>query len=365
MQRGKTIQQLSSTLLALRNDARDFVVPASKMTVGYAENGDRRQPVMTWTNGGTDGHKAVLNTWSHGQLASYADVPKAYNDRLFNENPILWAQNLNHGLAISGPDRRMVRTVDGSVRAFLSPKYRRLDSADLAEAILPDLLQAEMEVVSSDVTDRRVYLRAVNPRMLADVKVGDTVQSGIMISNSDVGAGALRVEPFIVRLVCMNGMVREHAFKKAHLGRSLAVSDDSIELLSDATLRLGEKAFWAEVKDVVKACLDPALFAREVDKLKAAADRKITNFNLQEVVEMTCRAVGLNTQKATQVSILDFLAAGNDGAGLTAWGLSQAFTAAAVLPEVDFDHAVELERAGGAIIDLSPGQWTSIAEKRR
>jgi len=35
------------------------------------------------------------------------------------------------------PDRRMVRIMDGNVRAFLSDRYRRLDHLELCTAVLP------------------------------------------------------------------------------------------------------------------------------------------------------------------------------------------------------------------------------------
>ena len=46
------------------------------------------------------------------------------------------------------------------------------------------------------------------------VKVGDAVQAGIAISNSEVGQGSLRVEALDYRLVRTNGMIRETAVRK-------------------------------------------------------------------------------------------------------------------------------------------------------
>ena len=40
-----------------------------------------------------------------------------------------------------------------------------------------------------------------------DVVPGDTVQGGVIISNSEVGLGAVSVQPLLYRLVCTNGMV--------------------------------------------------------------------------------------------------------------------------------------------------------------
>lgn len=360
MKTGKSLIELATTLTHIRDTARDFVVPAASMVAEPDAKDVRLSFALK-----EESVRVGLNSWSHGQLASYSDIPRQYYDRLRSENAALAAQNINHGLAKQNGDKRMLRTVDGNMRAIVSPKYRRLDGADLLDSTLPALIDAGMEVVSSDLTDRRLYLRATTPKLMGEVAKGDVVQAGIMISNSDVGAGSLRVEPFIVRLVCLNGMVMEHALKKAHLGRSLAVGDDTIELLTESTIRLGEKAFWAEVQDVVKACLSPEMFNRSLDRMKESLGVKITNYDLKEVVELTCRRIGLaGASEATKTSIMDALASGNQGAGLTKWGLANAFTAAAAAEHLDFDTSVELERAGCQVLDLKPADWKVVAERR-
>lgn len=367
MKEGKSLQVLSAQLSQIRATARDFVVPATQLTATSRDAAGLGSDGIALNFRSADGEMFVdLNNWSHGQLAGYSDIPKAYYDRILRESPELLSENINHGLRNQNGDRRMLRLVDGNLRALVSPKYRRLDGADLLDAVLPAMLESGMNVVSSDLTERRLYLRATTERLKVDVKVGDTVQAGIMISNSDVGAGALRVEPFIMRLSCLNGMVMQHALKRAHLGKSLAMGDDVQELLSEGTIRLGEAAFWAEVKDVVKACLSPEIFNREVEKMVAATTEQITNFNLNEVVEIAVRKIGLHhTTEQTKKSIVDALATGNQGAGLTKWGLANSFTAAAAADHLDFDTSIDLERAGAQILELSKSDWSVVAEKKR
>lgn len=370
MQSGKSIQDLANALAHARAAAKDYGVPASSL---------RAIPVTTDANGApvavgrvdlafTAAETTVTlepTPWASGQLANYADVPKAYFDRIVRENPRLAADSVNHGLDRMNGDQRMIRALDSKARAILSPSYRRLDSANLVDATLPALIEAGMELVSSDLTERRLYLRATTPKLQGEIARGDVVQAGIMISNSDVGAGSLRVETFLVRLLCTNGMVRDSAIKKAHLGGRLFGGDDvAQELLTAETVRLGEAAFFAEVRDVVAGLLRPERFEQELQKMRDAAERKITNFDLQAVVDMTIKKVGLQTTQAVTKSIVELLAAGNQGAGLTAYGLANSFTAAASNPEVDFDHGVELERAGGKILDLNAGDWRVIAEKK-
>ena len=65
-----------------------------------------------------------------------------------------------------------------------------------------------------------MYIKAVNPRLQAEVSPGDIVQAGVIISNSEVGLGSVSIQPLIYRLVCSNGMVvNEAAARRNHVGR--------------------------------------------------------------------------------------------------------------------------------------------------
>ena len=77
------------------------------------------------------------------QLADKLKIPFAYFERMRTEQPQLLDRNVNTWLQSDG-DRRMIRTLDGQVRAVLSDRYRRLDNFDLAENVLPILQRLEV-----------------------------------------------------------------------------------------------------------------------------------------------------------------------------------------------------------------------------
>lgn len=354
--KGRSLSDLAKELERIQASAKDYVVPVQKMEM----NPDGQ---IEFTNGSD--HAFKLNSWSAGQVASYTDIPKSYFDRLRGERPDLLSLNVNHGLekisreTAAKPESRMIRTLDGQVRAFLSSRYRRLDGYDLLNETLPIMLDHGFRPLESELTEKRVYVKAVTDRIQADVKPGDTVQFGLLISSSDVGAGSLRVEPFLNRLVCANGMVAAHTIRKFHIGKDQA-SREIEELLSDETKEMEDAAFWAMCRDVVKNSMRPDIFKEQVDRLRVAAGEEIKNFDLPRVVELTMKAVKVDGEK-THNNILAALASGNQGAGLTRWGLINAFTAAAKDPGLDYDSTVELERAGGAILNLEGSQWKAIS----
>lgn len=354
MKTGKSIVELAQELQRIQESKRDFIVPTTKLSMNDQGN-------LEFTNGVK--HEVSINNWSGGQLASYVDIPKQYFDRIKSQNPALLAQNVNHGLQVaaksSDREARLVRTIDGKARGILSSKYRVLDAHDLLEATLPVLLENRFEVMSSEITDQRLYLKTVTKRIEGEVAVNDVVQYGVMLSTSDVGAGSLRVEPFFYRLACLNGMVMETKFRKAHLGSS-NFDQHVQELLTDSTKKLNDAAFFATVRDYITATMKPENFERELNKMREAANQKITNFDLEKVVELTMNEVGIRGE-GVKKGILAALASGNEGAGLTKWGLVNSFTRAAHSDDIDYDTATDLERAGGAVLELSPSQWKKVA----
>lgn len=364
MKQGKTLVELAQELTRIKNEAKDFVAPVEKVEMVVASEAltERPQPaepnLMVRTESGAQFFRP--SDWAHSQIAQYADIPQQYYRRIQSENPQLLAKAVNHGLSRAPKtDARMLRTVGGNLRAFLSSRYRRLDSHDLLDTVLPTLIDHGFEIISSELTERRLYVKAVTPRVQADVKPGDTLQAGIIISSSDVGAGSVRVEPLLYRLVCTNGLITNAAIRKFHIGRDQSEGHVR-ELLTDETLRITDEAFWAQVRDVVVGSLREDVFQKQVDLLRVAANEPIKNFDIPRVVELSMKAIGITGEKTKQ-SIIAQLANGADGAGLNKWGLINAVTASAREDHVSYDEAVDIERAASKILELPKSQWSQIA----
>ncbi len=365
--------ELAAMIEDVKDNSKDYIVPTERLEMKIERQvvpvpdgeGYLPKPVLSFKNG--EEKSFELNSWSGSQLATYSNIPKAYYDRIESENAGLLALNVNHGLRVQAadssrngkPESRMLRTHKGIVRGFVSSSYRRLDCYDLLMTALPVVQENGFALISSELTDRRMYLQLTTPRIQSVVKVGDVVQYGLTISSSDVGSGSVRVEPLIYRLRCTNGMILPSAIKKMHIGRDLA-GDDIQELLSEETLNLTDQAFWNQVRDVIVATMNQKYFDAQVEKLRIAAGEKIENYNIPEVVELASKAVGV-TSKSLKDIVGAYLANGADEAGLTKWGLANAFTFAANDESVSYDDSVELMRTGSKIIDLDKSQWRRIA----
>ena len=294
----------------------------------------------------------------HRQVGSTLGIPAKYYDLMRQQKPELLAENVNSWFA----DREqsyMIRSMDyGSgrvARALLSDRYRRIDNLEVAAAVLPLFAgKEEMEVVSTEVSPNRLYLKIVNKRLEMEVVPGDYVQAGVVISNSEVGLGAVSVQPLVYRLVCTNGMVvNDFGERRAHVGRAVKALEDSFQLYSDETMEAEDKAFMLKLRDTTLAALEEARFAQIVGRLQESTQARITG-RVQDVIELTGKAYDLNQPE--QDSILNYLIQGGD---LSLYGLSNAITRAS--QDVDsYDRATTLEGIGWQVATMPETQWKEI-----
>ncbi len=175
-------------------------------------------------------------------------------------------------------------------RALLSDRYRRIDNMEIATDVLPLFAgQADMTVASSAVTSTRLYLKIVNTRLEQEVKPGDVVQAGVVISNSEVGLGAVSVQPLIYRLVCSNGLiVSDFGERRTHIGRAVEAADEKYNIYSDETREAEDKVLLLKLRDATRAALEEARFAQIVNKLRDSTEAKITG-HVPDIVEHRCQ----------------------------------------------------------------------------
>lgn len=349
MKSGKTLVELAQELERQKTEKRDFVAPTQQLEIVSAP--ENRTDYGLRVNG--HGTFPLMQT-AHEQIAARVGIPQKYYDRMRSNAPALLGQNVNHWFQAQ-PEKRMIRTLDGNARAFLSDRYRPLDNFDLADTVLPSITRAGCRVESAELTERRLYIKAVTERITLEVKKGDVVQAGIVISNSEIGAGSVKVEPMVFRLVCLNGMIaNDAAMRKYHVGRSGEAGDLAEEFFKDATRRADDRAFWMKVRDVVEGAFQKDVFERIVNRMQMAAESEIKNDPV-EAVELVQAKFGLNDEERT--GILTHLIKGGD---LTQWGLVNAITRASQDVK-DYDRATDLERLGGTVLELPKSDWQEIA----
>lgn len=346
MLKGISLQELARKIEGEQQLKRDYIADTSAMTMDIQSD---NKPALILPDVGS----FPIMPHAHNQIGERTKIPAKYYDRMLADAPDLLATNVNRWFR-DNPEKRMVRTLGGDTRAFLSNRYQRIDYPQVAEAALPVLMDLPgVQIVSCEVTDRRLYIHFTVPTVRGEVKVGDVVQAGGIIANSEVGLGAVSVSGLIWRLVCLNGMKTQDAYRRNHVGR--AVEDDGALDWADDTKRADDAAVLLKVRDMVRAVVDETNFKRNLQKLQGLTEGKITG-DPAKAVEVLAQTVGANeTEKGGMLRALI------EGGDLSRWGIVNAVTSLAHTAK-DYDRAVELEAAGGQLIDLPAGEWKRVLE---
>jgi hypothetical protein len=159
MKTGLSIAELAGEIERRRDAKKDFIVNTSHLQM-FADV--ETAPSLVFGDNTTD-----INEIAHDQIGTHLEIPSKYYDRMRREAPVLLADNVNEWFR-RFPAPRLLRTMDKTARAFLSDTYRPLENEDLAEAVLPILHDLKLDIMSCDVTDRRLYIKAVDERLKAD-----------------------------------------------------------------------------------------------------------------------------------------------------------------------------------------------------
>ncbi len=344
-----TLSQMAAELERRKEAKQDFVADTRQLEM--LESGEVRMQAG-------DDTQLVLpaNDIAHNQIATRLDIPTKYYRRMQEAAPQLLADNVNHWFQ-SKPETRMVRTLDGSMRAFLSNAYQRIENEQIAETVLPVLLEQDgVKIESCAITESRMYIKAVFQRIQGEVNVGDVVQSGVVISNSEVGMGAVKIEPLVYRLVCKNGMIINDAkYAARHVGARVSAQENVYELLTDETIMADDHAILLKVRDVTRAAFDQERFDRHLQLMRDATQDKLLG-DPAEAIKVLGKKTSLSDGE--QGGVLRHLIEGGD---ISRWGVLNAVTRTAQ-DVSSYDRATELESLGGKILTLPASEWKVIAE---
>jgi len=382
MKTGTSINGLVTTLTEQQKMAADYIAPSQRLSYAMREEipegmsaidaileqvevDDDGQPIVTDSR--ISPHLVVDNVGVfkpgnifHQQMATILKIPSKYYQRALERQPELLVDEVNIWLHEKLGDKpavgdRMVRSLGPTARALLSNKYRRLDNLPLLMSCIDtlDRLGVEPEhIVSCEVTERRMYLKVITPKLEGEIGVGDIVQAGLVLSNSEVGQGSVSVQPLIFRLTCLNGAImQDGALKQKHLGRL----QNEGQVFKDDTVKKSDEAFYSQVRDVIDHTLSEEVFNLQLDKIREANGAPVS-VEVPKAVERLSGAYDLNEGESDAV-LDNFIR----GGAFTRWGLANAVTLTSQADGTQYDRATDLERIGGKIVEMSAAQWDAIA----
>jgi len=313
---------------------------SGQLLVSLPPGGSNRVPETVVTEAGPFG-RLGLSRYADDQLADKTGIPRKYYQRI-RGLPKLWAENVNAWID-EAEKNRLVRIQDGQVRALLSGHYRIVDNLDLAVMAIKESRGLGATPVRADLGETKMHLAFVNAAQAAELKAGsgDFLSPAFLMTNSEVGAGAVNLEMMLFRYGCSNGLIVGEAMRKIHLGGELALG----EILSQETKVKQMDAILSATRDYLKASLDPARFQAAMEIARSGAQKAIPNPT--KAIEVLAQE-GLFSKHEADLVLKELL----EGKDFTLWGLVNATTAAG--RQADADRGTELERLGGQIGGFVP-----------
>jgi len=280
-----------------------------------------------------------VGRFCHEQIAEKAGIPLKYYQRMLENGATqLLSDNVNRWLP--DKERRMIRTLaypdQPVIRALVSSKFRALDNFDLLQSSMEVFQEYRntghsVNIAQAYMTDTGFYLKAITDRREA-IKKDDVVEAGVIIRNSEVGRGSLRVEPYVNRLYCMNGAI-VGTYKRFHIGGDKGMG----HIWSEITRNEQDKLIWLEVRDIVGATLKGEFLDQYVQEQKG-----LIEIELEKPLE-TVRAVveRQGCSKEEMDAIINSFVKEKD---TTAYGAVNAITSIAKFQ--DIERQMELEEMG-------------------
>jgi len=348
MKQGKSISELAQQLEYIRTNKKDMVGSTESITA--IGNGD-----LTLDLGIAGRDPSPLTDVAHSQVAASLKIPKVYYDRMRTEHPVLLAHNVNTWFKRE-PKNKMFRTLDNTVRAFVSDRFRPLDNADLAEAVFPTLANLDLQVESCELTERRMYIKAYHPTLTSEPKVGTIMAAGVVIKGSDVGMGSTEILRSVKEMRCTNGWIIEKTISQRHIGRKTSVGDidNAREFFTDNTRQQEDKAFFLKMRDTVDSLFIKEEFEKALLPMAEAGKQEITAPPMKVVEYVADKYRFTDVEKDT---CLSHLIRGGD---LSKLGLGAAITRTAQDLD-DYDRATEFEATGTKLVELPRKEWDKVA----
>ena len=372
MKAGMSLEALLTEVQRQNEVKRDFTTSTeNNVRMVECEDLPNGVAVVMLKDGAAELERFAVSDHAHKQIAARLNIPSRYYLRLLDDHRDLVVHQVN-ALFEREPASRLFRTLDGTLRAFLSDRYLRLDNNDVLEQTLPAIVKGDLEttLLSTNVGENKMHMKVLFTgdelahEVTSRTKDGSTrvIRPGFRMSNSETGSGTLSIEGFFYDGYCLNGCVfgkiEAFTFKRTHLGGRLIEGVD-FEVLSDQSRELEDKAIISQVSDVMTALANPEFAEKMVNRLRATTETG----DVQSPVGAVDLAVKeLDLREDEKESILTTFIEDRD---YSQWGLASAITQVANKETVTYERACELENVGANVIDLNQIQWNRFIQAEK
>ena len=255
--------------------------------------------------------------------------------------------------------KAMIRTLgegeDAFARAVMSDKYKVVDDREVFDVAMPIIEeQGGFRTLGGNCTDIRTYAKFISRDPIAEIGKR-TMYAGFQMSNSEVGQGSASFSAFFFDSFCENGCTFGNigAFQAKFVHRGAALETKFGPVFGDRFKLAEIAAIRSAIAEATRKALDPACHTQIAEIIERGHERPITG-DIPYVLDEIGRRVGL-TEGEREQSLLHM-----DGDEAHAYGVQSAITRLAQDAN-SYDRRIELEEAGGKVLEFSNRAWNSVA----
>ena len=337
---------------------RDKLVPPSLLKFSEGTGANEGKLVLQY---GYEPDVVTIHKHALGQLAAKVNIPMTYVHHLEQTG---WRLDLlAHNLTTSfkhtdfsdrskSPPRFLHRLVGNELRGFLSRRFNRhLASMPMLQAFVDATASVGAFPMEATTTAVKLALKCYLPYIFEPIP-GQPVCLGVEWSNSDFGAGRMKVAITLWMPIVGSFTVLDHTLSKVHIGSVIEEAD--IEL-SDETARKEVDAQASGIRDAVRMQLgyesiDKILKAIEVAHADAIPWHRLRG-NLSRYLGKK-EIDWLHSMLDAEIIDLPPVPRVNGEIHATKWWASSALSFLANKTE-DADRRLELQQAAGTFIEVT------------
>jgi len=182
------------------------------------------------------GESHLMRPIAQQSIANRLGIPIQYLRKCPSE---VQAYNMNHWIKEEKNDELFLRFDGEEVRAIFTPKYKPIDNFEVLERL--DSLGYPAETpVQSHLDSEFMSLSILDGKQTFSIN-GDKITPGVSVSNSEVGLACLSIAAFLLRLVCVNGLISRTEVHASYKHVSLKVFKEFPQVLEKVSLELAKK----------------------------------------------------------------------------------------------------------------------------
>ena len=236
--------------------------------------------------------------------------------------PDIQALNMNYWIEHEKNDQLFFRYAgENVIRAIFTPKYKPVDNFEIMER-LDSLGYGSDTRVQCKLDHEFMLLSIMDGNKAFDIN-GDKFKPGVSISNSEVGLASLGIAAFVLRLVCLNGLIRKTEIGASYRHVSHKILDEFPQVLENVSYELGKQK---------------SQFLLSMDSPVDDPLSTINNFNRQFQL------------KEPERSAVEW--AWPHEMGDTMFNIVNTYTRASQFPELSAESSYQLQRVGGNILGM-------------